>query len=33
MKLAASSEPTPLLFWTLFKEELRQTRSLFKDGS
>jgi hypothetical protein len=33
VKLAASSEPTPLLFGDFFVEELRQTRSLFTDGS
>jgi uncharacterized protein YigE (DUF2233 family) len=32
-KLAASTKPTPFLFGTFFKEELRQTRSLFTDGS
>jgi hypothetical protein len=33
MKLTASSESTPLLFRTFLMQELRQTRSLFKDGS
>jgi hypothetical protein len=33
MKIITSSEPTPLLFGTVFEEELRQTRSLFTDGS
>jgi hypothetical protein len=32
MKLAASSEPTPLLFGNFYKEELKQARSLFTDG-
>jgi hypothetical protein len=32
-KLAASPEPTPLLLGTFFEEELKQTRSLFTDGS
>jgi ribonuclease HI len=32
MKLATSSQPTPLLYGTFF-EELRQTRSLFTGGS
>jgi hypothetical protein len=33
MTLAASSEHTPLLFGKIFKEELKQTRSRFTDGS
>lgn len=33
MMLSASSELIPLLFGNFFEEELRQTRSLFTDGS
>jgi hypothetical protein len=33
IKLAASSKLTPLLFGTFSKEELKQTKSLFTDGS
>jgi hypothetical protein len=32
-KLAVSPEPTPLLFGNFFEKVLKQTRSLFTDGS